>query len=46
MDMYSNRFFLEDMHKVFQQVGRNSDILIWTIVACNCQHRRISFLFT
>ncbi|KAK9995013.1 hypothetical protein SO802_024716 [Lithocarpus litseifolius] len=38
MDMYSNCFCLEDMHKVFQQVGRNSDLLIWTIVISGNVH--------
>ena len=38
MDMYSNCFCLEDMHKVFQQVGHNSDLLIWTIVISGNVH--------
>uniref|UniRef100_A0A7N2MGQ5 Pentatricopeptide repeat-containing protein n=2 Tax=Quercus lobata TaxID=97700 RepID=A0A7N2MGQ5_QUELO len=38
MDMYSNCFCLEDMHKVFQQVGCNSDLLIWTIVISGNVH--------
>ncbi|KAG6719585.1 hypothetical protein I3842_03G013600 [Carya illinoinensis] len=30
MDMYSKCLCLEDMQKIFQQVGQNCDLLVWT----------------
>lgn len=38
MDMYSSCVCLEDMHKVFQQIGHNCDLLIWTTLISGNVH--------